>query len=214
MLAMVTKGRHGLALADHLAAGFLRLLLAGAIALAGSALALAATPDAPGAPGAPTEPNAQAIPSADIPARADADEQFVYSILRRTLSKDGVAHFERSIADRAAGVQELAERTNDVDLALLSVRRLESLQRHWHLFDRAITQTRAELARAVNVSSEDLAQLASRRDAWQATRLTPGLAPALLDRVDELIAQIEAAEKTVGLPLGKLLDTARKGNAL
>ena len=43
MLAMVTKGRHGLALADRLTAGFLRLLLAGAIALAGSALVLAAT---------------------------------------------------------------------------------------------------------------------------------------------------------------------------
>ena len=208
---MVTMGRRGLALADHLAAGMLRLLLACTVAFAGFAPSLAAPPDAPTAS---VEPSAQAIPSADIPARADADEQFVYAILRRTQSKDVVSLFERSLADRAAGVQELADRTNDVDLALLSVRRLESLQRHWHLFDRAITQTRADLARAINTSSEDLAQLASRRDAWQATRLTPGLAPALLERVEELIAQIEQAETTVGVPLGKMLDIARKGNAL
>ena len=191
-------------------AGARRTVAALMLACAVGAAAPTAAADMPAAP----EQIAQAIPSADIPARADADEQFVYAIVRRTQSKDGVAHFERTLADQATGVMDLAERTSEVDLGTLPVRRLESLQRHWHLFDRAITQTRAELARAINVSSEDLAQLASRREAWQATRLTPGLAPALLARVDELIAQIEAAEKAVGVPLGKLLDTARKGNAL
>ncbi len=209
MLTLFTSCRPGLARGARQAAT--ALFVACACAVADDPSALAATGDAAATP---PEQTVQAIPSADIPARADADEQFVYAIVRRTQSKDGVSHFERTLADQASGVKDLAERTGDVDLAMLSVRRLESLQRHWHLFDRAITQTRADLARAINTSSEDLAQLASRREAWQATRLTPGLAPALLERVDELIAQIEAAEKAVGVPLGKMLDTARKGNAL
>jgi small-conductance mechanosensitive channel len=194
-----------------LGVGRARAILLLACACLGGAAALAAAADAPSAP---AEQSTQAIPAADIPARADADEQSVYAIVRRTQAKDEVSHFEQTLAKQAAGVQDLAERTNDVDLASLSVRRLESLQRHWHLFDRAITHTRAELSRAINLSSEDLARLASRREAWQATRQTPGLAPALMDRVDELIAQIEGAEKAVGLPLGKMLGTARKGNAL
>ncbi len=94
------------------------------------------------------------------------------------------------------------------------MRRLESLQRHWLLYERAVAQTRAELARSTTAKSEDVADLAKRRAVWQATGQTVGLAPALLERVDELIAMIDDAEKQVAVPLTKLLDLGRQGSAL
>jgi len=178
--------------------------------------AIRAQPPAASADAAPasSEQLALAIPAADIPARADTDEQYILAIVRRTETKDSVSAFEKALARESAGVQELAERSNRGDLSLLSVRRLEGLQRHWHLYERAIAQTRSELALAVNASSEDLAELARRRAAWYATRKTPGLAQALLERVDDLIAAAEHAEAVVAVPLGKLLDIGRKGSAL
>ncbi len=156
----------------------------------------------------------QAHRSADIPARADADEQYILAITRRAQVPDVARRYEEAFARQSAGIQQLAERSNKSDLALLSVRRLESLQRHWLLYERAVAQTRAELAQAINAKSEDLADLADRRAAWQATGQTPGRAPALLERVDELIARIDDAEKLLSAPLAKLLDLGRTGSAL
>jgi small-conductance mechanosensitive channel len=96
----------------------------------------------------------------------------------------------------------------------MSVRRLESLQRHWLLYERAVAQTRAELARATTAKSEDVADLAKRRVVWQATGQIEGLAPALLERVHELIAVITDAEKLAAAPLTRLLDLGRKGSTL
>ena len=77
-----------------------------------------------------------------------------------------------------------------------------------------MSQTRAEIARATNTASEDAAELAERRAAWQATRVQPYLSPALVQRSDELIAQIDAAQTQLADPLAKLLDLGRKSNAL
>jgi potassium-dependent mechanosensitive channel len=82
------------------------------------------------------------------------------------------------------------------------------------LNERAVTQTRAELARTTNASSEDAADLARRRAAWQATVADPDLSPALLQRAQELIAQVERAQAQLAAPLAALLDLGRKGNAL
>ena len=163
---------------------------------------------------APVGAAAQAHRSADIPARADADEQYIQAIARRAEVPDVARRYEQAFARQSAAIGQLAERSNKSDLALLSVRRLESLQRHWLLYERAVAQTRAELARSINAKSEDLADLADRRAIWQATSQTPGQAPALLERVDELIARIDDAEKLVSAPLTKLLDLGRTGSAL
>ena len=157
---------------------------------------------------------AQAHRSADIPARADADEQYIQAITRRAEVPDVARRYEQAFARQSAAIQQLVERSNMSDLALLSVRRLESLQRHWLLYERAVAQTRAELARSINAKSEDLADLADRHAVWQATGQTPGRAPALLERVDELIAKIDDAEKLLAAPLTKLLDLGRTGSAL
>lgn len=160
------------------------------------------------------EQRTQAIAPADIPSRADADEKFVQAVERRAKATDKVQRFEQALSRQSAALDRLTELTEGSELSQLSVQRLESLERHWQLNERALVQTRSELARATNASSEDAAELAARRVAWQATSAQPYLSPALLQRSDELVGQIDRAQARIAEPLARLLDLGRKGNAL
>ena len=133
---------------------------------------------------------------------------------RRIQMADKVRRIENELARQAAALDSLDERTDRNDLGQLSVQRLESLERHWQLKERALTQTRAELTRLTNAASEDAADLAARRAAWQATGAQPYLSPALVERSSEMVAQIDRAQNALADPLGKLLDLGRKSNAL
>ena len=164
--------------------------------------------------GSTTDARAQAIASADIPSQADADEKFVQAVQRRAQMGDKVRRFEQTLVRQAAALDLLSEVTEGRELSQLSVQRLESLERHWLLKERELSQTRTEITRATNTASEDAAELAARRAAWQATSVQPYLSPALVQRSDELIAQIDAAQAMLADPLAKLLDLGRKSNAL
>ncbi len=188
------------------------VLLCIAIGLAPKGWAQAPAP-AEGA-AASEEQRAATIAPADIPTRADADEKFVQSLQRRAQAAVKVQGFEQALTRQAAALQQLTELTQTGALSDLSVQRLETLERHWLLNERAVTQTRAELARTTSAMSEDAADLARRRAAWQATIVEPDLSPALIQRGKELIAQIERAQKQMAAPLATLLDLGRKGNAL
>lgn len=138
------------------------------------------------------EARSAAIAAAYIPATADVDQKFVQSALRRAKADDVTDGLERRLTVQAQSLKQLAGLTHGSDLSRLSVRRLESLERHWLLHERTIRQTRAELSRATNAASEDAAQLAKRRSAWSATRDEADLAPALRERAAELVVQIES----------------------
>jgi small-conductance mechanosensitive channel len=155
-----------------------------------------------------------AIAPADIASRADAEEKFIQAVQRRAQAADTVLRIEQALSRQAEAIGRLNELTEDDDLSLLSVQRLESLERHWLLHDRKLAQTRAELARATNVASEDAAELATRRTAWQATSEQPDLSPALRQRSEEMAAQVERAQALVADPLAKLIDLGRNASAL
>jgi potassium efflux system protein len=161
-----------------------------------------------------TEAGAQAIAPADIPSRADADEKFTQAVQRRAQMTDKVSRLEQTLSRQAAALDQLSQVTEGNDLSQLSVQRLESLERHWQLKDRALSQTRADIARATNTASEDAAELALLRSAWQATTAQSNLSPALVQRADELIVQIDAAQAMLADPLAELLDLGRRSNAL
>ena len=127
---------------------------------------------------------------------------------------DEVRRLEQTLSRQSAALDQLSQVTEGNDLSQLSVQRLESLERHWQLKDRALNQARADIARATNTASEDAAELAVLRTAWQATAAQPNLSPALVQRAEELIVQIDAAQAMLADPLAKLLDLGRKGNAL
>ena len=188
-------------------------LLAGVFWLAGGSLAQAPASTAE-APASAAPAPAPSIDARDIPARADADEVLVQAITRRSQVGDKLRRFDQTLAEQSAALTRLSELTESSDMTLLSVRRQESLERHWRLNERAITQTRAEVARATNVSSEDAAELTRQRTAWQATRADADLAPALAQRADELIDKIDRAQAALGVTLSKLLDLGRKSNML
>jgi len=188
-------------------------LLSLAVALSTSTTARAQA-SAPAEAAATTdEPRAATIAPADIPARADADEKLIQTLQRRTRASK-VQGFEQALAQQTAALQQLAGLTQSGELSDLSVQRLETLERHWLLNERAVTQTRAELARTTSAMSEDAADLARRRSAWQATSADADLSPALAQRSTELIKQIEQAQEQLAAPLAALLDLGRKGNAL
>jgi potassium-dependent mechanosensitive channel len=155
-----------------------------------------------------------AIAPADIPSRADADEKFILAVQRRAQMTDKVRRLEQTLLRQSAALDQLSQVTEGNDLSQLSVQRLESLERHWLLKERALSQTRADIARATNTASEDAAGLAVLRSAWQASTAQPNLSPALVQRADELIEQIDAMQALLADPLAKLLDLGRKGNAL
>jgi small-conductance mechanosensitive channel len=155
------------------------------------------------------------IAPADIPARADADEQFIRAVRRRAQSVDAAQRIERSLDERAVAVKRLAGQSTGTALDFLSVRRLESLRRHWQLHEREIARTRTELTRVLSTLSEDVAGLASRRNIWQGTRSAAAdSAPALVQRADEVIEQIRQAESDFAGPLANMLDRARVASAL
>jgi small-conductance mechanosensitive channel len=155
-----------------------------------------------------------AIAPGDIPSAADADEKFLQAVQRRIQMAEKVRRIEGELTRQAAALDSVDEVTGRNDLGQLSVQRLESLERHWLLKERALGQTRANLARLTNAASEDAAQLAARRAAWQATIAQSYLSPALVERSQEMVAQIDRAQSALAEPLGRLLDLGRKGNAL
>ncbi len=170
---------------------------------------------APPSSTAAAESRQELIAPADIPARADADEQLIATVVRRAHSADAGSRLEQSLAERAESVKQLTDKSSSSALALLSVRRLESLHRHWQLHEREIARSRAELARVLQSRSEDAADLAARRATWQATRISAAdSAPALVQRVDELIALAQQGELDLAGPLAKLLERGRTASAL
>ncbi len=171
--------------------------------------AQAATP----AGDAPAE-RSPVIAAADIPARADADEKFVQAVQRRAQASDKVLKIEQTLARKAEPIDQLTALAQGGNLSLLSVQRLESVERHWLLHERQLTQIRADLTRVTNTASEDAAALATRRAAWLATSQEPELTPALRQRSEEMAAQIERAQGLLADPLARLLDLGRKASAL
>jgi small-conductance mechanosensitive channel len=178
----------------------------------GSALPASAQPAASGTEAAGER--APGIAAADIPSRADADEKFIQSVQRRAQATDRVQRIEQALSQQAAAIDRLTELIEDTDLSLLSVQRLESLEQHWLLKERALAQTRSELMRATNIVSEDAAELAQRRAAWQATSAQDGLSSALQQRSEEMAAQVDRAQSLVADPLARLIDLGRRSNAL
>jgi potassium-dependent mechanosensitive channel len=180
-----------------------------ALALAWPAAAATASVDAP------AEQKVEVISAADIPKRADADEQFIQAAVRRSETADRDSRFEQALMGLSSGAQQLAEQSNATALPTVSQRTLASLQRHWQFYERAISRWRVDLHRATKASLEDSTSLASRRAVWRATRLAiADAAPGLLQRVDETIDDIDRAAAAVSTSVAKSLDLERRGNAL
>jgi small-conductance mechanosensitive channel len=177
--------------------------------------AIAAQDAAP--PAAAPKPGPEAVAQADIALRADADERFAREVIQRSQGRDPTDKFGPRLDDLAASVQQEAERFKRDELKLLAIARLESLDRHWAFFGKQLAAWRRDLAAASSQYTEDAAELTKRRAVWEATKASAGpggMAPALANRVQSVLAQISLAEQAVSGPIDRQIRLGRRANAI
>jgi small-conductance mechanosensitive channel len=183
-----------------------------ALALAGPLTTAAQDAAAPAAKDVP-----EAIAPADIPLRADIDERFAQEVMQRSLGKDALARLEKSLEALDASVRAESRHYKHDELKLLSIRRLESLERHWNFYAKQLEQWRRRLQQETSQYTEDAAELARRRAAWETTRVAAeslSIAPALGKRVQAALAQISLAEQAVSGPMERQSRLTRRANAV
>ncbi|MFO1393873.1 MAG: mechanosensitive ion channel [Steroidobacteraceae bacterium] len=159
----------------------------------------------------------EVIGAAEIPLRSDIDERYVQEVIARARQPDPSTKLARRLDEMATGIKKLSETFKRDELLSLPAMRLESLERHWNFYDQQLADWRAELQRGTARYSEDAAELAKRRAAWEATRTAAaagGLTPALAERVDSMLAEIDDAEQALSVPLDNQFRLARRGNSV
>jgi small-conductance mechanosensitive channel len=192
------------------------LWLAAAVLLVSTAVAPARAQEAPQAEPA-AKPKTEVIPTAEIPARADADEQFARETLARAQKAPPTARLEQQLQTIEAGIARLSGRIKDTDLSKLPALRLDSFERHWKFYDVQLSEWRKELQRVTVPYTDADDQISKRRAAWDDTRaagVLGGATPALVQRVDQVTAQLERADQSLSQPLAALIRLGSKASAL
>jgi len=172
--------------------------------------------DAPAAE-KPAKPVPETVAQADIPARADTDERFARDVIQRSTGRDPTEKLGPRLDALGESVREQSQRFKRDELKLLSVRRLESLERHWKFYGKQLEAWRRDLQQATGQYSEDAAELARRRALWDATRKateSTSIAPALSNRIDAVIAQLALAEQAISGPIDKQIRLGRRASAV
>jgi len=166
---------------------------------------------------APDKQAIEPVATGDITLRADSDERFLQDVIQRARTRNPTGRLEPRLEDLSAGVATLAGRFKSDELLQLSIVRLDSLQRHWRFYQKQLDLWRRDLQRAMEVYSDDAAQLAQHRAVWEATRTAAqsgAVAPALLSRIDAVLDQIAQAEQAISGPLDSQLKLSRRANVL
>jgi len=165
----------------------------------------------------PAAPEIQPIAPAEIPVRADVDERFVQDVMSRARQSDPAGKLVVPLDELTAGISKLSQTFKRDELKSLPAIRLESLDRHWDFYLVQLKAWRSDLQAITARYSEDAAELAKRRAIWEATRtaaLGSGIAPALDERIGQVLAEIDAAEKALSTPLDSQLRLAQRGNTV
>ncbi len=165
----------------------------------------------------PAKSGPQVVETAEIPLRADADERFAQDVVQRSRGQDPTAKLRPRLESLGTAVQQESQRFKRDELKLLSISRLESLERHWKFYGRQLDAWRRDLQQSMDRYTEDAAELARRRSNWEATRAdnaTTGLASALDGRIQSVLGQIALAEQAVSGPIDKQVRLMRHANAV
>jgi len=174
-----------------------------------SAMAQDATPaEAPESTPAP-----EAIATADIPERADADASFAQDVIERSQRDDSVASLQPRLDTLTQTVfRQRTQFKRDV-LRQLPVVRLESLDRQWHFMAQQLSDWRALLEQRTSPYLEDAERLGRRKAEWRATRTAAeveGVPTALLDRMTSVQSQLDQAEQAISMPIDALITLRRR----
>jgi len=169
------------------------------------------------APATPAKAAPEVVAPADIPLRADVDERFAQEVIQRSQGRDSLAGLEKSIDALGHSVRTESQHVKRDELRQLSIRRLESIARHWNFYAKQLEAWRRDLQQEASQYTEDAAELARRRAIWEATRTaaeSAGIAPALNKRIQSVLAQISLAEQAVSGPMDRQSRLTRRANAV
>ncbi|SSW61648.1 mechanosensitive ion channel family protein [Achromobacter agilis] len=150
---------------------------------------------------------------ADIPLRADTDHRYAEGVIDRISTSDPADALAPRLEAIAQSADEKLHQFQPAELRTLPVMRLESLERHWMFDERRFDHWQADMQRTIAQYAGDAAELARRSDAWKAIKNSPaaaGLPPALMTRVDAVIAQLAQAEQALSIPLARQITLGQR----
>ena len=176
-----------------------------------------AAPANAAAPSAAEAPAPQAIDFGAIALRINEDERFVEDVRTLAQARDAVPALTRRLAQVERTVQDKASLFRDTDLTKLPVQRLESLERHWRFDAREYALWRKDADAATTPYAEAAAALARKRADWVLTRegaADAGIPPAIVARIDTLIASATATETALSRPLLAHIALGQRGNRI
>lgn len=156
----------------------------------------------PDAVPAGTPAGAQPLAVADILGRADEDQQQIDQARRLLELPDPVAELSPSLDAISRSVD--SQGRVPAQLRGVPVMRLESLSRQWTFNQRRLDRWQAGAQVRLAPYASLAVSLAQRRGTWAATRaqgILDNLPPALTQRVDAILAQIDATESALGTAL-------------
>lgn len=193
-------------------------VMAGLACWAGPA---SATPPASAPILPPTAPDPAAAPvsatPAEILARAAQDQRFIDQIRRQLARPDPAQALSDRLAALEAPVEEKLRAFRADELSGLPVARLESLDRHWRFDARRFAQWQAESQRELMPFNDAAAQAARRQAGWEALRVAAErepLPPALLDRVEAMLAALARLRQDLAVPLARQVALSQRAVAL
>lgn len=149
-----------------------------------------------------------------IPAKADNDEQFVNEVIQRAQSIKDASELRRQLEALSTNIDKLNRGFQNADYSKLPIQRLETLVEHWNFYQKRLDAWHKKLQKLTLPISADAAELSSRKKYWMTLRESSAdtLSPALLKRIDDLIAEVNQAESVLSAPLGDLIDLGQRGN--
>ena len=162
-------------------------------------------------------PAPQAIPVAEIPARASLDARFAQEAVEHAQGRSIIDGLEARLGNLAQSVREQGQQFRREDLRLLPVIRLESLDRHWQFYAQQVGAWHAALEQASGPYLDDATTLGRRKADWTATHAAAqaaGVPQALLDRIVGVQSQLAQAEQAISAPLDKLLHLEERASTV
>lgn len=149
-----------------------------------------------------------------IPTKADQDEQFINDVTARANTLNDSADLKKQLNKLSDSIDKLDASSKKTDYDKLPVVRLETFIQHWQFYDKQLSSWRARLQKITLPITSDAAELSKRKKYWIALRESnaDSLTPALLERVDKLLKEINVAERAISIPLSNLLALSQLGN--
>jgi small-conductance mechanosensitive channel len=174
---------------------------------------------APAAPAAEEDakPAVLAVPARDIPTQADTDERLARAVQAHAEDRSELDPLRARLDVITRSVLQLASRLREVKLFGLPSARLESLERRWMFYQRELESWRGDQQAVVDRDADDAAQIAARRDAWEATLAAENrddAARALVERINEVLDSLQAAERALEGPMAEQFSMGRRANTV